>query len=264
MAAGASSRMGRPKALRRVGDRSFVRHILETLQRGGIHEAVVVINREGDAIREEVESAGFGRIVVNPRAHEGQLSSLIAGLDAIDRDGVDAALVTLVDVPLIQASTIRQLLARAAASPAPILRAVRRGRHGHPVIFKRQLFDALRHADPALGAKTVVRASPVEDVEVDAPAVAEDVDTPDDYARISRIFGLPEGLAEQAGKLKWYHTVELPGGVTTPGIYDHRPYLPFYGLPPDLHGMSVPDVGAASGSFPRALEHPAAPAAATA
>jgi molybdenum cofactor cytidylyltransferase len=184
MAAGASSRMGRPKALLRIGDRSFVRHILETLQRGGIHEAVVVINREADAIREEVESAGFGRIVVNPRANEGQLSSLIAGLDAIDQPGVTAALVSLVDVPLVDASTIRLLLARAAMSPSPMLRAVHQGRHGHPVIFRRDLFEALRRADPAEGAKAVVRAVAVEDVEAGDPGVVDDVDTPEDYARL--------------------------------------------------------------------------------
>ena len=133
---------------------------------------------------QEIEASGFGRAVVNPRADEGQLSSLLAGLDAIDRPGVEAALVTLVDVPLIGAAAIRVLLARAAASGAPILRAVHRGAHGHPVIFKRRLFDALRAADPAVGAKAVVRAAGVEDVEVDDAGVVEDVDTPADYARL--------------------------------------------------------------------------------
>jgi CTP:molybdopterin cytidylyltransferase MocA len=251
MAAGASLRMGRPKALLRVGDRSFVRHILETLQRGGIHEAVVVVRPGQDAVIAEVAASGFGRAVLNPLADQGQLSSLIAGLDAIEGPGVDAALVTLVDVPLVAASTIRLLLARAAASAAPILRAVHQGRHGHPVIFKRQVFDALRRADPAAGAKAVVRASLVEDVEVDDPGVTQDIDTPADYARI---FAAHAELREQAERLIWYHTVELPGGVTTRGIYDHRPYLPYYGLPADLHGKSVLDVGAASGFFTFELE----------
>jgi tRNA (mo5U34)-methyltransferase len=58
--------------------------------------------------------------------------------------------------------------------------------------------------------------------------------------------------AEDSGRgehLVWYHTIELPDGRTTPGIYNHRPYLPLYGLPESLAGKTVLDVGAASGFF---------------
>jgi molybdenum cofactor cytidylyltransferase len=79
---------------------------------------------------------------------------------------------------------VAELLARAAASPAPILRATHEGRHGHPVVFRRAVFAALRAADPAAGAKPVVRALAVEDVEVDDPGVLRDVDTPQDYDRL--------------------------------------------------------------------------------
>ena len=188
LAAGASTRMGRPKALLEAGDRTFIRTILDALRDGGISEAVVVVRPGQPMVIQAVEAFGFGRAVVNPAADEGQLSSLVAGLNAIDRPGVDAMLVTLVDVPLIGAAAIRVLLSRAAASEAPILRAVHGGAHGHPVIFKRRLFDALRSADPAVGAKAVVRAAGVEDVEVDDAGVVEDVDTPADYARL---FGKP-------------------------------------------------------------------------
>jgi molybdenum cofactor cytidylyltransferase len=184
LAAGASSRMGRPKALLEAGDRTFIRTILHALRDAGVPEAVVVVRDGQPLVIQEIEASGFGRALVNPRADEGQLSSLLIGLDAIDRPGVEAALVTLVDVPLIGAPAIRALLARAAISRGPILRAVHRGRHGHPVIFRRQLFDALRAADPLVGAKAVVRAAAVEDVEVDDAGVVEDVDTPADYARL--------------------------------------------------------------------------------
>lgn len=184
LAAGASSRMGTPKALLRAGDRTFVRRILDVFREGGTDSAVVVV-RPGQAdVIAEVERAGFGTAIVNAGAEEGQLSSLIAGLDAADGPGVQAVLVTLVDVPLVTAATVRTLLDRAATTSAGIVRAVHRGRHGHPVLFKRELFDALRRADPGVGAKAVTRSAAVEDVEVDDPGVAQDVDTPDDYRRL--------------------------------------------------------------------------------
>src|SRR5437867_1010154 len=142
--------MGRPKALLPAGDRSFVGRILGALRLGGAGTAVVVVRPGQQAVIDEVVAAG-GRAVINPRADDGQLSSLIAGLDAVDGPAVDGLLVTLVDVPLIQPDTVTTLIDRAAKSRAPILRAVHRGRHGHPVIFKRSVFDALRRADPALG-----------------------------------------------------------------------------------------------------------------
>jgi molybdenum cofactor cytidylyltransferase len=184
LAAGASTRMGRPKALLEAGDRTFIRRILDTLRAAGVSEAVVVVRAGQEGIVAEVDASGFGRTVLNPRADDGQLSSLITGLDAIDRADVDGVLVTLVDVPLIGAGAVRILLERAAVSTAPVLRAVHQGRHGHPVIFKRPLFEALRRADPAAGAKAVVRAFPVEDVETGDPGVAEDIDTPEEYDRV--------------------------------------------------------------------------------
>jgi CTP:molybdopterin cytidylyltransferase MocA len=176
--------MGSPKALLRIGDETFVRRILRILREAGVPAAAVVARPGQEALALEVAAARFGQIVENSRADEGQLSSLVAGLDAIDQPGVDGALVTLVDVPGISRAVISALLERMDASPALVIRAVHDGRHGHPVIFRRALFDRLRQADPAVGAKAVVRAVEVEDVEVHEPGITQDVDTPADYERL--------------------------------------------------------------------------------
>lgn len=183
--------MGRPKALLPCGGSglTFVARLIATLREGGV-EDVLVVGRPGDAaLRAEVEARG-ARYVENPRHEEGQLSSLLAGLDVADRPGVRAILVTPVDAPLVAAATVARLLAELHASHAPIVRAVHGGRHGHPVIFSRPVFDPLRHADPAAGARAVLQANSasVLNVEVGDAGVLADVDTPADY---QRVFGAP-------------------------------------------------------------------------
>lgn len=54
-------------------------------------------------------------------------------------------------------------------------------------------------------------------------------------------------LAAEVASYHWYHTIELPHGIVTPGAYDHRPLLPRYGIPADLEGKRVLDVASSDG-----------------
>ena len=69
--------------------------------------------------------------------------------------------------------------------------------------------------------------------------------------------------ARRVAALDWYHTIDLGGGLLTPGVYDHRPYLARYRLPVDLRGRRALDVGAASGYFSFELERRGAAVLAT-
>ena len=161
-------------------------HLSGILVAGGVSD-VIVVSRPGDE-ELELEVARLGarvRTVPNPHAEQGQLSSLLAALDAADRPGVHALLVTPVDAPYVRDHTVAALLSAFATRGVPLVRATRRGRHGHPVVFGRAVFDALRHADARLGAKAVVQAHGHEaiDVEVDDDGVLDDIDRPEDYDR---------------------------------------------------------------------------------
>ena len=180
--------MGRPKALLPLdAATSFLSRIVHTLTTGGADDVVVVLGHEAEAVQADLGRRGVtARVIVNPDYDAGQFSSLLAGLAAVDRPGVRAVLMTLVDVPLVSVETVRAVLARYAETGAPVVRPVRGDAHGHPVLLDRSVFDALRGADPSMGAKPVVRAraSRQGDVEVDDPGAFLDIDTPEDYARI--------------------------------------------------------------------------------
>jgi molybdenum cofactor cytidylyltransferase len=187
LAAGKSSRMGRPKALLPIGmtGETFLDRITRTLIDGGIEDIVVVVGADAEAIRSGARNTPGVRIVDNPDYERGQLTSLLAGLRAIDAPHVSAVLVTLIDVPLFIASTVRALVNAHRERGAAIVRPVSGDRHGHPVIFDRSLFDELRNADLSQGAKQIVRAyaSDIVEVPVADEGAFTDIDTPKDYER---------------------------------------------------------------------------------
>ena len=76
LAAGKSSRMGRPKAaLPLAGGDTFITRIVRTLLDGGVDDVVVVVGHEGDAVAASFAASGLpARFVVNPEYDRGQLS----------------------------------------------------------------------------------------------------------------------------------------------------------------------------------------------
>ena len=192
LAAGASTRMGSPKALLTTPDRrSFVAAIIRALIAAEVRDIVVVTGADHDSVVQAVQRddpAIQPRFARNPNPARGQLSSLWVGMDAAVHDDTAALLVTLVDVPLIDPATVARVIEEWEKTRAPVVRPAIGSRHGHPVIFDRRVFAELRAAPLEEGAKTVVRAHAHEvvDVPVTDEGCLVDVDTPQDYAAIRR------------------------------------------------------------------------------
>lgn len=182
--------MGRPKALLPFPGtgRTFARQVTETLRHAGLAPLAIVTGAHHELIAEEMLGLGV-TVLYNPDHADGQLSSLLHGLRwAFGAAPGQWVLCTLVDVPGVRSSTIEAV---ARAPRADDVRAVRPAlghRHGHPVMWHRDAVALLEAADPALGARAVVRAlaarGAVLDVSVDDPGVLSDVDTPEDYSRL--------------------------------------------------------------------------------
>ena len=191
LAAGASSRMGRPKAGLPIGrdGETFVSRLISTMLAAELPEVIVITG----ATPEVTRAAWRGqdprvRFVDNPAWQSGQLSSLLTGLDVPSGVPIEAAVVTLVDIPLVSVETVKTLVQSWRATRAPIVRPARGDEHGHPVIFDARLFDELRGADPSAGAKRVVRqhAREILDVPISDDGAFRDIDTPDAYEQLLR------------------------------------------------------------------------------
>ena len=61
-------------------------------------------------------------------------------------------------------------------------------------------------------------------------------------------------LASEVERQHWYHTIELPGGVVTPGWFDPRPTVAHVPLPPTLEGRRCLDVGTWDGFWAFEME----------
>jgi len=192
LAAGDSTRMGRPKALLPDPDgRPFVARLVRTFTDAGVEHVIVVTGSLHAQIADALAAdhlPSAPQLVNNPQPALGQVSSLWLGLDAAAQRGADGLLMTLVDIPLVRPSTVRQVIDAWTLNRAPIVRPAVGDRHGHPVLFDRSVFDALRHAPVTEGARAVVHANAdrLVNVQVDDEGCLLDIDTPADYDAVIR------------------------------------------------------------------------------
>lgn len=185
LAAGASSRMGRPKALLEAGGRTFLDTCLATLRACDVACVRVVLGRDAAGIRERV-GLDDAEVVVNPRPEDGMLSSVRCGVRGLPPE-IEAFFIWPVDHALASPSTLGALLGALRASGAPLAVPVHDGRRGHPALFDASLRAEILAADDAVGVKAVVHAHASDRIEVavDDAATVLDADTPDDYARLA-------------------------------------------------------------------------------
>jgi len=193
LAAGASRRMGRAKALLPWGETTVLGQVLANLSVSRVDDVVVVTGDRADAVAGAAEAAR-ARAVHNPDwATTGMAASLAVGLRAVPGD-CEAALVILADQPMIGPGIIDAVVAgyRAhvegadgAGDGRAIVAAAHRGRRGHPVIFGRVHFAALLAlpADASPRAVLVGAGDGVRLVDVGSDVVLGDLDTPDAYER---------------------------------------------------------------------------------
>lgn len=184
LAAGAGTRMGRPKQLLPVGGRPMLQHALDAAAAGGLGELVLVLGYEAGAVAAAVALPPGARTVVNDRHAEGQATSLAAGLGAMPADAA-AALVLLGDQPEVRPEAIRAVVSARRPGGPPMLRAAYRGRPGHPVLLERALWaDAVALRGEGGGRVLAARdpgALGLVEVGGDPP---EDVDTPEDHEQL--------------------------------------------------------------------------------
>jgi CTP:molybdopterin cytidylyltransferase MocA len=187
LAAGSSSRMsGAQKLVLEFDGRPMIKSVIEAASDGGCHQILVVYstNDVKEAVGVDAE------LVHNPRAQQGMATSLQAGLRAM-RPDMEAAIVMLGDQPMVGSRTVSALLRswrREGSRPAVAVARGDEGKWAPPVVLARELWDELMALEGDAGARQLLDGRP-ELVDV-VPTLdrLDDIDTPEDYANIVRLF----------------------------------------------------------------------------
>ena len=186
LAAGGSSRFGRPKQLLTFQGESLVcravRAATETCDAG----VVVVAGDTRELIEAELRESSL-TVVGNPDWRRGLGTSIRCGLRYLIEAApeLDAVALMACDQPFVDANTITALVAEQQTSGKPIVASSYADTLGIPALFGRSCFDALLALPDDSGAKTLIESQRNDVAQIEFEKGAIDIDTPADFERLT-------------------------------------------------------------------------------
>jgi len=189
LAAGRSERMGSAKLLLPWGDKTVIEAVVRAALDSEADGTAVVVGSRADEIGRAIEKYPV-HVLDNPDFEKGMLSSVQRGFDGIPEGG-RAVLVLLGDQPFITGALINQVISAYRETGKGIVLPVHEGRRGHPVLVDLKYRNDVMGLDPEIGLRELLRRHPgdIFALGVESPGVGMDLDTPEDYARVTRRTG---------------------------------------------------------------------------
>ncbi|AWO02086.1 hypothetical protein DLD77_10455 [Chitinophaga alhagiae] len=173
LAAGASTRLGRPKQLLPYKGDTLLNRAIKAA--AGVHAAAVAVVLGAEA--ELIQSGVTVPVVVNPQYEEGMASSIRCGIQYMITQGAERVILMVCDQPHVDAAHLSALLAQQEATGAKIAASYYEGRSGVPALFDKSLFPELLALEGDVGARHVIEKHAAGTVVVPFPAGAVDIDT---------------------------------------------------------------------------------------
>lgn len=190
--------MGAFKLTLPFGERTVIESSVSNLLEAGIDDVVVVLSHRAEEVRSALSHLHSVRFAVNPEAESEMGASIGYGVRAL-RETAEAILIALADHPAVPSDVIARLHDARSETGARIVVPVWQGRGGHPVLIDAIFRERLVNLDPSRGLRALFdeHLDEVFRLEVDAPYVARDMDTWDDYLSLHReVFGRPPREAD--------------------------------------------------------------------
>lgn len=186
LAAGGSSRLGRPKQLLEFNGKTLIRRAAETLVNSNCRPITVVLGAETERSTAELEGLDLA-IIINQNWQSGMSSSIVAGLNSLleAEPTLDAVVITLCDQPHVNCADIDEIIAAFTETQSPIAAAQYGQTIGVPALFASEMFPKLFQLEGGKGARQLIRENIdlVEAVTIEKAAI--DIDTIDDADRLN-------------------------------------------------------------------------------
>jgi molybdenum cofactor cytidylyltransferase len=191
LAAGSSSRMGRPKQLLPLGKTLLLDHVLEQVLSSALDRVVLVLGHRAEEIRKGLKTPlDHPKLTIlrNPEYEQGISSSLLCGLRQVEAQ-YEHVMVILGDMPYITSDLINLLIRQYLASGLPLGAVQTKKGRSHPVILGRRFFGDLHQLRGDVGARDLFSLFPAELCLVESRDAFHDadIDTPEDYENIQRL-----------------------------------------------------------------------------
>ncbi len=188
LAAGGSTRFGKPKQLARFRGETFVGRIVKAAIEAGCDPVVVVTGEDSAQIESGLKGLAV-RIAVNPDWPTGLASSIRGGLRnaMAGATDLDAALLVTCDQPFVDGAVIKQLIQLHSTSGKAIAASAYAGTLGIPALFDQSCFPDLLQLSGDTGAKEIIMGRPNDVASLDFPAGKIDIDTVADYEKLDRM-----------------------------------------------------------------------------
>jgi len=193
LAAGGSTRMGRPKQLAELEGRPLLAHALAALDEAPVDRVVVALGGAAGEVLDRVELGRAEPLVVEGWA--AGMGHVLAATLARATDDWEAVVVLLGDQPLVPGRAVARLVQAWRSGAGPVVTATYGGRPGHPKLFDRRLRPDLLRLTGDTGARDLVAAHPewVHRVEVGDLGSDTDVDVEADLDRVGAMLANANG-----------------------------------------------------------------------
>lgn len=190
LAAGPSTRMGKPKQLLPINGGTLLGHVLDETLKSNLDKVILILGHHAyeikEVLRQNLNNQKI-KIIENREYNKGISSSIIVGLLEAKKYH-DHVMIILGDMPNINSNLINLLLDKYLKSNLPLGAVKIKAKRSHPVIFNRKMYHELLKLRGDMGARNlfVKYSDRVCLVEPDNFYDDSDIDTPEDYMKLGK------------------------------------------------------------------------------